>query len=566
MGVRRAVDLALESANKEQGPIYTFGPLIHNPQVLALLADKGVKRLAEIPNQGNGTVILRAHGVPPESRDALKNAGFQVIDATCPRVIKVQAIIKEHARKGYAIIIVGDKDHPEVVGLQGYAGADGHVAADMADLGQLPVFEKAIVVAQTTQNTSLYQQIKKWVSDKHPHYKVFDTICDSTEKRQNEVRQLAQEADAVVVVGGHSSGNTQRLAEMARQSGKPAFAIETEAELDPSKLANAKRIVLTAGASTPNWITNRVYRAIERIPNIHQSRLRHLVFNSQRVLLLTSIYVALGAGCLCYACNKLQGIGNHLPYLIMSVLYVLSMHLLNNLTGHKSDRYKDPDRARFYLHHQLSLGLLAVFAGGAGLATAYTLGKQPFMILLIMTLTGLLYNVPLLPRRTDQVRIRKIRDIPGSKTVLIAAAWGIVTALFPALSNNGAVSASAVLVFIWAGGMVFVRTAFFDILDMQGDRIVGRETIPILLGEKKTVSLLKAALVFLVLLLLAGSLGRLISPLGAILAICPALLFIVVVVHERGYMHPSTRLEFIVETHFVLAGALSLLWSSWSVI
>ena len=562
MGVRRAVELALDAANKRQGPIYTFGPLIHNPQVLDLLKEKGISVLSEIPAHADGTIIVRAHGVPPESQDALKQAGFEVIDATCPRVIKVQTIIKKHAREGYAVIIIGDVDHPEVVGLLGYADSAAHVVDTLEKLEALPAFEKAIVVAQTTQSTVFFRQVRKWATDMHPHYKVFETICDSTQKRQDEISRLAQNVDAVVVVGGHTSGNTQRLAQIARLTGKPTQTIETEMELDTGMLLKARSVALTAGASTPNWVTNRVYRTLESLSGIRHPGLVALAFKLQRIMLLTSIYVALGAGCLCYACNKLQGINRNRPYILMAVLYVLSMHLLNNLTGRIGDRYKDPERAKFHTSHQIRLTLLALTAGAAGLLTAYTTGWQPFLILLIMSAAGLLYNIQLVPAGIINCRYRSIRDLPGSKTILIALAWGFVTALLPHLAEKGLWHPGSVIVFLWAIGMVFVRTAFFDILDMQADRIVGRETLPILIGEKRMARLLKTICgVLIVLSIGAGMLGW-VSSLGFFAAICPVSLLIVLTAYERGHMLPSNRLEFLVETHFILAGVIALAWAT----
>ena len=559
MGVRRAVDLALDAANQRKGPIYTYGPLIHNPQALDLLKEKGITVIGDIPEKGTGTVIIRAHGVPPDAKEALKRAGFEVIDATCPRVIKVQTIIKRHAQQGYAVIIVGDQDHPEVVGLLGYAGPEGHAVNTIEGLEALPAFDKAIIVAQTTQNKALFKSINRWAEHHAPHYRVFDTICDSTEKRQEEIRGLAETADAVVVVGGHASGNTQRLAEIARHAGKPTFAVETEEELDPKTLLDVERIAITAGASTPNWVTNRVYRFLEEMPSSNRGVIRHLVFRLQKVLLLTSIYVSLGAGCLCYACNRLQQIQNHFSHVLMAVLYVLSMHLLNNLTGSQNDRYKDPNRAKFYTSYKTWLGVLAFISGISGLGTAFFMGWAPFLILLLMSITGLLYNLPLFPR--GAVTTFKIRDIPGSKTIFITMAWGIVTAVLPALAVYGRFGDGTVVVFLWAAGMVFVRTAFFDILDIQGDRIVGKETLPILLGEQKTVRLLNTMLwVLFLLLLTAAALGT-ISNLGFFLTSCPIFLYIVLIVYRTGQMLSSTRLEFLVETHFVLAGAITLIWS-----
>ncbi|VEN74833.1 4-hydroxy-3-methylbut-2-enyl diphosphate reductase [Candidatus Desulfarcum epimagneticum] len=263
MGVRRAVDLALETVEKHGGTARSFGPLIHNSQVLEFLKERGVRVLDDIPKKGSGAVIIRAHGVPPQTRERLSRAGFNIVDATCPRVIKVQTIIETHAARGHAAIIAGDRDHPEVSGLLGYSDGQGHVIDSLESVKSLPVFEKAIIVAQTTQNIEFYDQIKKWAAGRRPHYKIFDTICHSTARRQNEVRDMARRADIFVVVGGKNSGNTRRLAEVARESGKPARHIETEAELDPSAVEGRRNVCVTAGASTPDWIIERVVKKIE---------------------------------------------------------------------------------------------------------------------------------------------------------------------------------------------------------------------------------------------------------------------------------------------------------------
>ncbi|MDL1981195.1 MAG: 4-hydroxy-3-methylbut-2-enyl diphosphate reductase [Deltaproteobacteria bacterium] len=561
MGVRRAVEMALDAPNKHENPIYTYGPLIHNPHVLNLLKEKGISVIDDMPDHGSGTVLIRAHGVPPQAKEKLKKAGFTIIDATCPRVIKVQTIINKHARQSYTSIIIGDKDHPEVRGLLGYSDGKGYVVDNINDLDSLPAFEKAIIVAQTTQNIEFFEEIKKWANKKFPHYKIFNTICDSTSKRQAEVKRLSGSVDAVIVVGGHNSGNTQRLAEIAKESGKPSYHIESENELDLKALASAKNIGLTAGASTPNWITKRVYRSLESLFFKKEQRWRKAFFSIQRSLLLTNIYVSLGAGCLCYACTRLQAIEHHFPHVLISILYVLSMHILNNMTGSKADQYNDPERALFYRKHKVFLAALAVIAGSAGLIAAYLMGITSFLILFLMSLLGLSYNIRLLPESLFGGRYRRIRDIPGSKTVLIAAAWGIVTSIFPTLSASESISVSTIIVFFLSACMVFVRTAFFDTLDMQGDRIVGRATIPILLGEKRTMRLLKIMLTVILATLLLSSAFQFISTLGFLLALCPVFIFVILSAYERGYMLPGIRLEFLVETHFVLAGIITIIWS-----
>lgn len=565
MGVRRAVEMVMDAPEEHRGPIYTFGPLIHNAQVLSLLDSKGISILEEIPAHGSGTVLIRAHGVPPKTKLQLRKAGFTVIDATCPRVIKVQSIIGLHAKRGYASIIVGDWDHPEVVGLLGYAGHKGHVVGTLEEFAALPRFDKAIVVAQTTQNTQFFDAVKEFIRVEQLDYEVFDTICDSTERRQAEVKRLASEVEAVIVVGGRNSGNTQRLAEIAVASGKPTYHVETEDDLNAleiKELSSLQLIGITAGASTPNWIIKRVYKSLESLRFRRAIGWRRGVFILQRTLLLTNLYVSLGAGCLSFACTRLLGIRPALPFVVIAMLYVQSMHILNHLTGRLSDQYNDPDRASFYVRHRILLSLLAAASGGAGLLMAYSQGIVSFITLLMMSLLGLSYNLRIIPAGLTRRHYRRLRDIPGSKTLLIAAAWGVVTSLLPSLHKTHMPPLEVATVFLWSTGLVFVRTAFFDTLDMQGDRIVGKETIPILLGEKRSLRLLKSILLVILIALPAASLAGLLPGLAYALSLCPVFMTSVVLGYERSMMIPGIKLEFLMESQFVLAGVITLIWSS----
>jgi 4-hydroxy-3-methylbut-2-enyl diphosphate reductase len=564
MGVRRAVEMVLDAPDQNTNPIFTYGPLIHNPQVLNLLKSKDISVLDEIPSHGDGTVLIRAHGVPPSTKEKLQDVNFNVIDATCPRVIKVQTIIRKHAKKGFAAIIIGDKDHPEVIGLLGYARDKGFVIGSIREMEALPDFENAIIVAQTTQNTQFFESVKTWAATYHPHYKIFNTICDSTTRRQAEVKHLAEAVDAVIVVGGHNSGNTRRLAEIARESGKPTYHIESETDLDKidtDALVAARHVGITAGASTPNWVIKKVYRTLEALQVKREQKWRRIFFGLQRALLLTNIYVSLGAGCLSYASLKLQGFSQLFPYVLISMLYVQSMHILAHLTGSKADQYNDPERAAFYSKYSILLTILALAAGSAGLVIAFTLGLFPFLLLLVLSLLGLSYNLRLVPHNIFWLKYRRLRDIPGSKTFMIAVAWGIVTALLPPLSLSDKAHWVTVLIFLWAAGIVFVRTAFFDVLDMQGDRIVGKETIAILLGEKRSLRLLKIMLLVLIAALLLLSAFHLISYLGFVLVASPITLLVLLSAYEQGILLPSVKLEFLVETNFVLAGVIAFLWS-----
>ncbi len=555
MGVRRAVDMVLDASNLAKESIYTYGPLIHNPQVLQMLEEKKIFRIEKIPEKGKGIVLIRAHGVPPEEEQALKDAGFDVINATCPRVVRVQVIIRRYAKKGYSTIIIGDKKHPEVVGLLGYARGNGYMATTLEELNRLPKFKQAVVVAQTTQNTSFYKKIKTWCKDNAPHYKVFDTICGSTEKRQTEIRRLAVENDAVIVVGGKQSGNTKRLAQIAAKTGKPTFHVEDTNELDFTHLGKEKSIAITAGASTPNWIITDTCQKIEN--HISKTSPQKKLFLTIRDFLLkTNFLVAVGAGCLTLACSVLQGFGKIIHHSAIAMLYVLSMQVINNLFTIKSDQYNHPGRALFYERYKVYLACFAIISGGAGLYFAFTSGLLSFLILLVMSLLGLSYNLKIIPSIFHNNLPRKIKDIPGSKTILITLAWGTVTCLLPAISNNGSLIL-VITAFVYSTGLVFAKTAFFDILAIQGDRITGKETIPILLGEKKSLKIINCVLwvvfgvVFGVFLL-----GLAAKPVF-LLAFVPLFMLLLIRFLKKDSMLSGVHPEFLMEFNFIAAGVLA---------
>lgn len=555
MGVRRAVDMVLDASNLSSEPIFTYGPLIHNPQVLKMLEEKKIYRINDIPEKGTGIVLIRAHGVPPEDEQALKKAGFTVINATCPRVVRVQVIIHKYAKKGYSTIIIGDEKHPEVVGLLGYARGKGHTITTMDQLMALPRFENAVVVAQTTQNTAFYDEIKKWCEANAPHYRVFDTICGSTEKRQTEIRQLAQVNDAVVVVGGKQSGNTRRLAQIASDTGKPAAHIEDVSQIDYSRISSAKSVAITAGASTPNWIINEAYAQIESHLQ-HQHPVRRSLLLTRDFLLKTNMMAAAGAGFLTYACSTLQGIKQDFHHALIAMLYVLSMQILNNLFTIKSDRYNHPGRAFFYKKNRTYLWILAVVSGTAGLYLSLITGPLSFFILLVMSLLGLSYSLRMIPFISKKGRPVRIKDIPGSKTILITCAWGTVTCLLPAVANQSSLL-SVTIVCLFSMGLVFARTAFFDILAIQGDRITGKETLPTLLGEKASFLMIQYVLLADMGMILLTFFTDILVKRAFVLAFIPFIMVLLIKFFERDSLISGVHREFVIEFSFLVTGLLA---------
>ena len=384
MGVRRAVETTLETVQQTDKEITTFGPLIHNPQVLNLLEERGVKVINDIPDHHSGVVIVRAHGVPPDQKASLKKAGADVKDATCPRVVKVQAIIKRHKKDNRFTVIIGDKNHAEVIGLMGYAEPEVAVVSDVEDIDDLDITGPYIIVSQTTQDDDSFDRLSTLITDRFPGGKVFNTICDSTHKRQNEVRVLCDQVEAVVVVGGKTSANTKRLAEIAEQKGLPVFLVETEADLDVSQLRAFETVGVTAGASTPTWMINRVMRTLEAIPGRDESGLSHFAQKLAWTLLASNSYVAVGGGFLAMAFAKLLSGNLEWHPFAIAFGYLFAMHNINRFTGEHSRRFNNPLLEKFadsYGRGLLALSYLMLVGVGTILLQV---GQEPFLLFLAM--------------------------------------------------------------------------------------------------------------------------------------------------------------------------------------
>jgi len=267
-GVKRAMDLALEAAQrKSREKIFTDGPLIHNPQALKMLRKRGVVPLQEEKNNIGSTVIIRSHGVSPQRRRELDKISATVVDATCPKVKKVQSIIAKFAQRGFFVIIVGDGHHAEVQGLLGYAGKRGMVIQSEQDLTKLPLGKKLCVVAQTTQSRKNFFSLTEKIKERFPETEIFDTICEANRNRQEELKRLCPFVDAVIVVGGKESANTQRLVKIAQSKRVPTFFVESETDLDLDKLKHYKEVGVIGGASTPDWSLKRVVSKLEKTGN-----------------------------------------------------------------------------------------------------------------------------------------------------------------------------------------------------------------------------------------------------------------------------------------------------------
>ena len=559
MGVRRALEIVLSEANKKkQGPLYTFGPLIHNAQVLELLEAKGVRVLNDPLSTGRSKVVIRAHGIPPQLRRQLRSAKVEIIDATCPKVARVQAIIKYYTNKGYMGIIVGDPDHPEVVGLKGYGGQSAWVVSEESDLASVPINDrKVFVVAQTTQNAKRYEEIVEKIKAHCPDALIFDTICEATHQRQEEVRTLAEQVDAVVVVGGYESGNTRRLVEIARSTGKPAFHVETPRDLDLRQLEKMQAIGVTAGASTPNWLIKDVVAALQKIKGKKEIPLARVIHRAIKFLVLSNIAAALGAAALSYSVDYfLQG-SSTLVYPLITFLYIYAMHVLNRFLDRTASAYNEPERASFLMRHGKALALGGAISTLGAIGLSLKVGLSTFITLLILSLLGIIYSLPIIPKGLPiGGRYGKIKDIPGSKTISEALAWTALIVVAPLLEGTIRLMPSTVVVGACVFSLAFVRAGIFDIIQFQGDLIAGSETLPIVLGERRTLLVLKTLLwITAALVGLSGALN--ITPRTFFLMLAPtATLGLCMWIYLRREKVTGLSYEALVEVSFVMLGIL----------
>jgi len=266
-GVERAFKLVVEAADKGAGNLYTLGPIIHNPQAVdRLKEEKGVVPVLDLEEIPEGTVVIRSHGVPPEVIERAKAKGLGVVDCTCPFVKTVQRKAYELVNEGYRLFIVGERSHPEVIGILGHADGDAHVVEDAEDVLALPeVPDRIGVVVQTTQEIERFQRVVSELLPRCRELKVHNTICRATEQRQSAARGLAGRVDLMLVVGGRNSGNTRRLLSVCRNTSARCFHIETAMEIEPGWLEGVEHVGITAGASTPDFIIQEVLRKLDAL-------------------------------------------------------------------------------------------------------------------------------------------------------------------------------------------------------------------------------------------------------------------------------------------------------------
>ncbi|HEX8264475.1 MAG TPA: 4-hydroxy-3-methylbut-2-enyl diphosphate reductase [Pyrinomonadaceae bacterium] len=265
-GVERAVQM-VEKAIGEGDTVRALGPLIHNAQEMERLEKEGVATISEpVQIKRSETAVIRAHGVTPEVERELRESAAKVVDATCPFVTKVQRLASRAAAQDRHVVVVGNPDHPEMIGVKGYAPAHAFIVKDADEVKTLPRLNNPLVVSQTTIKLKTFLEAAEAVKENaNGETQIVNTICSATRDRQDAARALAGEVDAFYIIGGRHSSNSRKLLAVCLEQCPKSFLIETEAEINPEDVLGAERVGVTAGASTPNWLIERVIKNLEEI-------------------------------------------------------------------------------------------------------------------------------------------------------------------------------------------------------------------------------------------------------------------------------------------------------------
>ncbi|MFA6030008.1 MAG: 4-hydroxy-3-methylbut-2-enyl diphosphate reductase [Elusimicrobiota bacterium] len=511
-GVKKAIDCVLALAEAGKAPIYTLGPLIHNKQVIETLEQKGIRAVESLDEvRGKrGVIVIRAHGITPERERELRGLGLEVVDSTCPLVKNVHSVITEQAARGCATVIVGDEGHAEVVGLQGYAGGKAFVVAGPEEALSLPAFEKVNIVAQTTQEEDVFARTVEVVRSRARETVVSNTICKPTRDRQRETLELAGGVDLMVIVGGRHSANTARLSALCRRLCPNTAHIETDEELDLMSVRRARRIGITAGASTPGWMTDRVLERIRQARTREADSLGGLATKALEFLIGSCAYAGLSAVGLTYVCMKLQGCRIDNRLLVLAGLFVFSLHIINRVTGQGAGGGEN-HRAEFVQKHRWSLIAAGLGSGLGAMGLAFYLDARLFAMVALCWLLGALYPFRPLKGLTGLV------GFPASRDIVTALGWGFVCAYLPALHQGIVFTKANHLAVFFVFLLVFIRSVMLGISDVHSDMIVGRENFYKAMGPRTTHATLGAiqALLtgILVALLVMGWKSRLVGAL-----------------------------------------------------
>ena len=485
-GVKRAMDAVLEaSAQSGSHKVQTLGPLIHNPQALALIENRGVSVVTEPEHVQGGTVVIRAHGIPIQSLRGLKerqNRGeLNIVNATCPEVAKVHNKIKKWSPKGYFTIILGSKGHPESIAHRSFAENGSIIISTMDEARQLTFKElsKCLIVAQTTYTVKDFQEISSFIESQATDCIVENTICEDTWMRQDEAESLSKRVDYVIVVGGRESSNTKHLAELAQRYGKPVQYVETAQEIDLSQFSGSETVGILAGASTPTWLVDEVVDHLEETNDSFSKWVKKL----SRAFLTPLIWSASVASASLGA-SQILDYPNHIFIALSVGFFIFSMYLSAPYLEPLGLGVKGPANAKFLEINRYLLLNVSMASALISLIFSRYVGPNYFLCTLLAFAISLVYRIGL---NTPQTKGLSLRSIPGSKDLFVPLSIAFLMVTAPDFENVRIQGVQHYLIFSIIFTLALARTFIYDLRDMQKDQVLGKETLPIALGKTRSL-------------------------------------------------------------------------------
>lgn len=550
MGVRKAILKIVNELNSSEEKIYMYGPLIHNPQTIEVLQNRGLITINSLDELGNKQIAIRTHGIPIDENKKIRKNALRTINLTCSRVARVQSIIKKYSSEGYYTIIIGDKDHAEVIGLISYARSGVHLVSDVNDIPNIASAEKYIIVSQTTHEREQFDQLVLEISKKINNINVIDTICDSTRLRQDDVKDgIKNGIDTLVVVGGKNSANTSRLLKIGLDNGIKSFHIETDSELDKKDFKDSKYVLVTAGASTPGWIINNVLEKLYIIKNESSNFFIKSIKHYFELLIRSNIVSSIASLFMVLLAQLYAGLNVDLRYGIISALYIFVMYSVNNYLDRtfliKSNSYK----YKIYDRYGLQLLISSIVSLVISLILAFKISLSLTILLLIPYTFGLIYSTPMVNKIVKVINLNLLKKVYNTK-IITGIGWLVAVIAVP-YYQNGVPSAIILAACLFFFVFIFIRHLIIDFVALQGDLILGRDTLPTWLGAKKvliltTITSILCSLVFIIVSIITGKVVFL------TLLIC-ILYYILLLkkIQKTDYLI-SLRYEFIIDFNYLI--------------
>ncbi len=509
MGVRNAILRIVNEINISEGELYVYGPLIHNPQTIDVLHGRGMKTVNTLDCAPGHRIVIRTHGIPVNELTYLKQCAGRVINLTCPRVARVQAIIKKESGRGCYTIITGDRDHAEVTGLMSYASRGVSVISDLGEIETIPQSDSYVVVSQTTFDRTLFKKIVDRILERYAPVQVYDTICDSTRYRQEDViKGILQGNDTLVVVGGKNSANTKRLAHIGRDNNIKTFHIETEEELNERDFADSKSVLVTAGTSTPGWIINNILEKLYAINFTKGNFIIRSVIAFLQFIVRTNLFSSVSAFFITLLAMKYAGMTNNFAFPSLSFLYIFSMYSINNYFEKDLLKLSNPYKYDIYKKYGAPLLLVSIVCMALSVDIVRRYNLLTLSLVVGSYILGFIYSTGPVKSFFKKSMPELLRKIYNSK-IVACIGWIIITVFVPVLGSS--VSVPAVISFsIFVFSLIFLRTALLDLIAFQGDLILGRETLPVLVGTRAIgiLSLAVSAASILVFGIITAMMGK----------------------------------------------------------